>query len=34
MKNDFDGLINKLHTTKERISEHEEMLIATSKTEK
>ena len=34
MKNDFDGLINKLHTAKERICELEDISIESSKAEK
>ena len=32
IKNAFDGLINRLNMTKERINELEEMSIETSKT--
>ena len=34
MKNAFDGLISRLDTTEERISEVKDMTIETSKTEK
>ena len=33
MKNAFNGLISKLDPAKKRISEHEEMLTETSRTE-
>lgn len=33
MKNAYDGLVNRLDVTEERISDLEEMLVETSQTE-